>query len=127
MKRSKKIALSLIASVSLTACSQEYTYQRTQREVYPTKEQCVEDWGDEQECEQDTATRRYYGPHYMFRSGYPYYYRSGSADPVPVSKDAKFARLSEGTRSPRSSGTLSSRHISRGGFGRSAALHGSGS
>jgi uncharacterized protein YgiB involved in biofilm formation len=124
MKRSKKIALTLLASVSLVACgcNQE---QMTRREVYKTKQQCIDDWGSDDACEPDRSGG-YYGPHYIYRGGSAYYFPRGSVDPVPVAGNAKFANVHEGMRSNQSVGTISDRHISRGGFGRSSLFHGSG-
>ena len=124
MKRSKEIALTLLASVSLVAggCSQE---QMTKREVYKTRQQCIDDWGSEEECEQDRSGG-YFGPHYVYWGGHPYYYPRGSVDPVPVRGNAQFAGVREGMRSAYSAGTISDRHITRGGFGKSSSFHGTG-
>jgi uncharacterized protein YgiB involved in biofilm formation len=126
MKRSKRIALTLLASASLAAygCGSE---QATQREIYASKDKCVEDWGGDDKCEEGQGGRHYYGPHYIFRGGYPYYFRPGSRDPLPLGRDARFSGIHPGMRSPHSAGTLSTTRASRGGFGKSASLHGGGS
>ncbi len=126
MKRSKKIALTLMASVSIAAfsCSEE---QQAQREIYATKEQCVRDWSAGDECERDVSSNRYFGPRYFFYGGYPHYYRSGGTELVPVSKDANFSNVKPGMRSPHSIGSFAVTHVSRGGFGKSSAFHGGGS
>jgi hypothetical protein len=62
MKRSNKIALVIIASVTLTSCGSGT--QKTQRDVYTSREKCTEDWG-ETNCEDTSSseTGRYYmGP-----------------------------------------------------------------
>ncbi len=123
MKRSHSISLVLIASASLVACGPDY--QDTKREIYASRDKCEEDWGDPKNCEEETTPtgRRYYGPRYFFSRGYPYYYPPGGRDPAPVQKDSGFSRLTEGAKSPRSLGSLSSRVV-RGGFGKSAGVHG---
>jgi uncharacterized protein YgiB involved in biofilm formation len=126
MKRSKRIALTLLASASLAACGCS-SEQATQREIYASKEKCVEDWGGDDKCEEGSGGRHYVGPHYIFRGGYPYYFPRGGGDPVPLSRDARFSGVQPGMKSPHSAGTLSTTHVSRGGFGRSSSLHGGGS
>ncbi len=123
MKRSKQIALALIASISITAgCSEKVP---TSREVYKSRQACIEDWGTPEECQEDNTQRGYYhGPHYIYMGGYPYYYRTGYDDPMPVSRSAKFASVAEGSSSSLSAHRISS-NISRGGFG--GAFHGSSS
>jgi len=117
MKRSKKIVLAIIASATLTACGS--STQPTQRDVYANKEKCAEEWGDNN-CEEATGSggRTYSGPHYFIRSGYPYYYPRGGADPDPVRASAvpRFHGVSGYSPSGRASHTVAS-SISRGGFG----------
>ncbi len=127
MKRSSRISLILIASASLVSCGPDY--QDTKRELYASRDKCAEDWGDPENCEEvSTPTGRgYYGPHYYFFRGSPYYYPPGGRDPVPVRQDAAFARVPEGGRSSRSLGSISNLHVVRGGFGRSAGVHGASS
>ncbi|OQX14308.1 MAG: hypothetical protein BWK76_14850 [Desulfobulbaceae bacterium A2] len=124
MKRSRTITLTLLASVavSLTACR---SVQETKRELYNSRDRCVEDWGVEDRCE-SSGTGGFYGPHYYWRSGTPYYYPRGGGDPQPVSQ-GHFAKVREGTFSPNSTGTVSSSISRRGGFGRSSSSHASGS
>ena len=124
MKRSPRISLILIASASLVACGPDY--RDTKRELYASRDKCEEDWGDPKNCEEvNTASGRgYYGPHYSFFRGSPYYYPSGARDPVPVGKDVGFGRVAEGGKSPRSIGSISSMRLVRGGFGKSAGAHG---
>jgi hypothetical protein len=123
MKRSPAISLILIASASLVACGPDY--QETKREIYATRDKCEEDWGDSKNCEEEAtpAGRRYYGPRYFFSHGYPHYYPPGGRDPAPVTSEAGFSRVAEGAKSPRSISSLSSRVV-RGGFGKSAGVHG---
>lgn len=124
MKRSKKIALTLIASISIgvSSCSQE---QSTKREYYASKQRCAEDWGSDDKCEEDKNTPGYYyGPHYIYYRGYPHFFRPGGSEPEPLSAGAKFAAVPEGGRSLNSVRSVSSVHISRGIFGRAAGFHG---
>jgi uncharacterized protein YgiB involved in biofilm formation len=123
MKRSRTITLTLLASaaVMLTACSDS---QETKRELYSSKERCVEDWGSEDKCE-PAESGRYHGPHYYWYSGRPYYFPRGSTDPQPVNT-GRFAGLREGGTSSHSIGSVKS-SVSRGGFGSSSSFHSSGS
>lgn len=123
MKRSQRIALTLLASVSLTAtgCSQQ---QPTQREVYLSKENCAQDWGSEANCEPSSTGTAFWGPNYYYRGGYPYYFPKDRDEPVPVDRNAQFSRVAPGAKSPLSAGTLATTHIARGGFGRGSASHG---
>lgn len=101
-RSSLKISLVFIGVVALCGCQQE------QRNVYKSKEDCLQDWGGAQDCEEVTRENGYYGgAHHP--SGYyygPRYYGSG------------------GTRS----GAPSVRAVSvaRGGFGSSLGFHGGG-
>ncbi|OQX08464.1 MAG: hypothetical protein BWK76_23555 [Desulfobulbaceae bacterium A2] len=125
MKRSRTITLTLLASVavSLTACK---SVQETKRELYNSRDRCVEDWGTGDKCEPSGAGGGYYGPHYYWHSsGRPYYYPSGASDPQPVSH-GRFASMREGSHSSHSTGTVKS-SVSRGGFGHSSSSHSSGS
>ena len=126
MKRSRTITLSLIATLSLgfQGCSHK---QATSRELYESKQKCIEDWGSEQDCEEDKNTRYYYGPHYFYRSGRPLYFPRGNEEPVAVPDSAKFSKVPEGARSGHSTSRVTSTHISRGGFGSTGSSHGSGS
>ena len=127
MKRSKKITLTLIASISLVACGDES--QPTKRAVYANKQDCIGDWGNEKDCEEvlQQGARSYYGPHYFYNYGRPYYIPSGSQDPKPVSSTAAFSRVSEGMQSSTAIRSIHTSSVARGGFGAHASSHGSGS
>lgn len=104
MKRrsSLEISLVLIGMVTLSGC------QKEQRNVYKSKEDCLQDWGSAQECEEVTQGNNYYGGTYH-PSGYyfgPRYTGSGGT------------RL--GTPSVRAV------TVARGGFGSSLGFHGGG-
>ena len=123
MKRSGAITLTLLtsAAVLLTACSRE---QATKREVNPNKGKCVQDWGSEDKCE-STTTGHYYGPHYYWNSGRPYYFPQGGGDPEPA-RTGHMSSLAPGGHSSNSISSISS-SVSRGGFGHSSSSHSSGS
>ena len=125
MKRSKQITLVLIASASLVACGP--STQDTRREIYGTREKCVEDWGSGDDCEQQPGSGYYHGPHYYYRSGVPYVFRRGSDQAQPANPAGRFSRLPPGALSLNSTGSLRTSHISRGGFGRIGSFFSSGS
>jgi hypothetical protein len=84
------------------------------RDIYTSKEDCLKDWGDEGNCEQDTSRRagsaNFYGP----------WYRSGQ---YGSSSDSKSAGTVDAPRpGSHASGTA---HVTRGGFGGSGAAHSS--
>jgi hypothetical protein len=125
VKRSRTVALTLVASAFLVAggCSSE---EATTREMYASKDKCAEDWG-EKECEENQTRSGYYGPHYFYRSGTTYYVPRGSDEPVPVRHDQGFSRVAQGARSTNSVTSVSSTRTVRGGFGSTAHAHGGGS
>ncbi len=88
------VSLVLIGVMGLAGCSEQ------KRHVYRTKQDCVEDWGSEKDCEEPPAGSPYY------HSGYWYGPRwSGSGSTW------------HGSRS------ISSVTVSRGGFGRLGSFH----
>lgn len=105
MKRrsSLKISLVLIGMVTLAGCQSE------QRNVYKSREDCLQDWGDDKNCEQVTSGNHYYGGGYHPIGSY------------------------YGPRYTGNGGTLSGApsvravSVARGGFGSSASAHGGGS
>lgn len=116
MKRSKRIGLTLLASLSLTACGG--AEQPTERALYKSKQECAEDWGSDDDCE-DYGNGYYRGPHYYYSGGRPYYYSKKTGESLAVADSAKFSRVAAGSRSPKAATTISS-SVSRGGFGFSA-------
>lgn len=126
MKRSRKIVLTLIASASLGAygCSSE---QATQREIYTSKEKCIEDWGTQENCEENKTYRTYYGPHYYRSGGGIYYFPHGSDKSALLGNNARFSSVAPGMKSPNSFSSFSATKVIRGGFGRSSSFHGGGS
>ncbi len=131
MRRSKQITLSILATVVLTTgCSGEPKQLSLNREQYKSKEDCLNDWNSEQDCEEvrDQRLRGWYGPRYFYWRGYPYIYHGPDRDPTPVGNAARFSRVAEGQRSAFSAGrTTSMGHLTRGGFGSSGASHSSSS
>ena len=123
-KRMRSLNLTLVlmgtaALGGLTGCGNLESNKSTSRDVYANLDACKADWGNPGDCEEvaSSATtghtgfggsRRFYGPRYSSRSG-----SSG------FSSDAR--------PGARSSGTISSSSVSRGGFGASASRHGGGS
>ncbi len=104
MKRrsSARITLVLIGTLALTAgCEKE------QRNVYKSKEDCVQDWGQGEKCEEVTTSNNHYGGGY-YSPGYFYgpTYSGG------------YSQSSTGLHSTRSVA------VARGGFGALAAFHG---
>lgn len=124
MKRSKEVALVLIATASLVACGPDT--QSTRREYYASREKCQEDWGSDK-CDEDPQRGIYTGPHYFYYGGHPYYFPRGSDTPVQAGSGMRISALSEGMRSANTLGTVSDSHIVRGGFGKSSFSHGGGS
>lgn len=105
-KSSACVTLVLLGAAALAGCSD--TAQTNRRASYATKEECVADWGDAKDCEEQARPgggTRSYGP----SSGTWHSYSGGS---------------SGGFFGGRGSSSGSSSHsISRGGFG----SHGSSS
>ncbi len=104
MKRrsSLNISLALMGTLALTAC------QKEKRNVYKSKEDCQQDWGSAQSCEEVTGNNSHYGGQYYTR-GYYYGPRYSGSDG------------GAGMHSTRSVA------VARGGFGGFGGFHGGGS
>jgi hypothetical protein len=126
MKRSRKIALTLIASACLFATGCGDDEKKTERQVYANKEACARDW-DSGECEPDSSGRRYYGPHYYFMGSRVWYYPSGYSTPVETRPTMGASTLKPGSVSSGAVSHVTSTHTTRGGFGSSASAHGASS
>ena len=134
MKRSKSIPLMLIGTLALAACGPQHEEVTYRQHGYDSKQQCVQDWGNEQQC-QSRSGGGYVGPRYMWNHG--------AGHPVVINQDGSTQQLSNtylsrpGTASAASSavtgtvsapansqiasaGRASGSVISRGGFGSSA-------
>lgn len=98
-RRSATVSLVLIGLLAATSgCGQD-----EQRHVYRTKQECMEDWNDEKECEEIPSSSPYRSHGVYFG---PRYY--GSA---PAGRGIRAATVAT---------------ISRGGFGGLSHFHGSG-
>lgn len=101
-KSSSHITLVLLGAAALSACSDPVDT----RDVYASRADCVQDWGEEQKCEPVRdgryATSHYYGPRYVSSSG------------------------TSTTTARSGSRAIASSHVSRGGFGSSASSHSGG-
>jgi len=132
MKKSRKIALTLIASACIMASGCGDDEKKTERQIYASKEACEKDW-DSKDCVYQQSDRRYYGPHYYFIGGRTWYYPHGYNNPVESRPGQGAYNLKPGsTSSSALSRTGSSRSSSvgsssRGGFGSSSRSHGVGS
>ncbi len=122
MKRSRRIALTIMASLALTACDDD---QSTLQALYNSQQECIEDWGID-ECEADDDSH-WHGPHYYYHNGRHHYYskKAGGAS-VPVADSSSISKLSAGAAPTHATSTRAT-SVSRGGFGSSASTHGSSS
>lgn len=93
-RSSLRITLVLVGLVALAACSDE------KRNVYRTRQDCIDDWGDGKGCEEAPPGSSHYHTGYWYGPRW-----SGSS--------------SHGARS------ISSVTVSRGGFGRMGGFHSS--
>lgn len=77
-----QITLVLVGLATLTACGEQ------KRNVYRTKQDCIEDWGDDKKCEEAPRgsshyhTGYWYGPRWSGRS----YHGTRSINSVSVSR-----------------------------------------
>jgi uncharacterized protein YgiB involved in biofilm formation len=119
-RRSAQITLVLLGAAAIAGCGDDDSDQR--RDLYASKQDCVQDWGDETKCEvapPGTTSSRphsgsgyYWGPAYSGSS-----YRTGSS----TSNSTGWTSARSGSRAVASSS------FSRGGFGHSSSSHGSSS
>jgi hypothetical protein len=112
MKRSRKIVLVLIASISVTACSTAEDFDPSEQRTYSTRADCLRDWKDDKYCESSTEGGRssYYGPRYLQSNGGVYVTtKNGQTERVGADIPA-----AHGFSSSRSTG------VTYGGFGGSA-------
>lgn len=80
MKRSAKITLVLISSISLiaTGCSSQ---QATKKEMYQNLDDCAQEWGSSAYCQPTTPSNPYsyyLGPDYYISKGRVYYFPPGT-------------------------------------------------
>jgi hypothetical protein len=127
MKKSRKIALTLIASACIVAsgCGSDEE-KKTERQVYASQDACAKDWGSG-DCELDSKDRRYYGPHYYFIGSRVWYYPVGYSSPVEPRPGQGASALKPGAVSAGAVSHVSATRSARGGFGSSAHAHGASS
>jgi hypothetical protein len=112
-KSSTRITLVLLGAAALAGCGADGD-DGTRRDVYASKEDCVADWGSEQECAPATAQEHRSGGRAIW---FGPTYRSGSSS----SRGSGAGSSRSGSRSIGSTG----RSTSRGGFGSSGRSSGS--
>ncbi|MFC5600728.1 hypothetical protein [Deinococcus cellulosilyticus] len=109
MKRSAQISLVVLASVTLTACSND----DESRMQYRSMQDCIDDWGAAELCERSTdsgiSAAYFLGPYFIYKAGKYYYKRTSRSSYVPAPVTGG---LSKPGISSRSTGT-----VIRGGFG----------
>jgi hypothetical protein len=116
-RSSARVTLVLLGAAALAACGQEDDALR--RDVYASKDDCVQDWGDELKCEKQPAPGFTSGG----RSGYWYGPSYGSGQYGSSSRSEPPGTVSQSRPGSHSVGTS---HVSHGGFGASGAAHASG-
>jgi hypothetical protein len=125
MKKSKSIALTIIASACIVATGCSDDEKKTERQIYSSVDACEKDWGSgECEPDRDRDKRRYYGPNYYFIGSRVWYYPMGYGTPIETRPTQAASSLKPGAVSSGAVGHMSSSHSARGGFGSSAHAHG---
>ena len=114
-RRSAHITLVLLGAAALAGCGDD----NDRRDLYASKQDCVQDWGDETKCEQappgTTSSRPHSGGGYFWGPAYSSgSYRTGSS-----SSSTGWTAARSGSRAVASSS------FSRGGFGSSSSSHSS--
>lgn len=117
MKRSPCISLVLLSTLSLTACDSDVSAMRSE---YLTLQDCVQDWGDANECEESGG--RYFGPAFYYDDiDKKHYYKSKKHGKVmPGATNPAIARALAGSHSK----AVAQSSVKTGGFGRSGSFHG---
>lgn len=120
-RSSPSVTLVLIGTAALSACGQQDDTLR--RDIYASRADCVQDWGDEQKCEAQPAGSGFAGSNGSTHGGGFFLgpsYRSGQ---FGSSSSARSAGTVDAARS--GSHAIATSHVSRGGFGSSGASHSS--
>lgn len=117
-----------MASTCLLAssCNSE---QETRRDIYASKEDCAKDWGND-DCETtqiSSSAHGFYGPHYYYSGGRPWYYPIGQDTPIETRPSQGAYRNSPESNSSHSLTTFHSSKPLRGGFGHFSSFHGGSS
>ena len=124
MKRSPYISLVILSTLSLTACNSEVPGNRSQ---YSTIADCIQDWGDADECEKLTGDNGFLGPAVIYDDyDRKHFYKSKKHGKLmPSFANTAFSN-SLATRQSKAIGHLTS-SVKVGGFGSSAGFHGASS
>ena len=122
MKRSVKVPLLVLGSIAaLQGCSPRAEYESKQQR-YASREECLQDWNDEQSCNQeifvDEHNRIHTGGYYY---GPRYYWDRDINKPVEIRSDGttrtlNYTRIDPIKGSPTGT-TMYKGTVSRGGFG----------
>jgi uncharacterized protein YgiB involved in biofilm formation len=117
-KRSLHVSLVLLGAAALAGCG-----ETDKRDVYANQADCVQDWGEQTQCEPvrdgNYHSSYYYGPHYndSLWNRWWLFHRSGQTV-------APLHRSSHAIGSH--SHAVATHSVSRGGFGAHASAHSSG-
>jgi len=117
-KSSRTITLVLIGAASLGGCGD--SGPPLTRDIYRTRADCAQDWGDERKCEPAATGGSAGGTHYWYGPSY-------SARPDSAAGHAGTSSAAETITQPRAGSHAIASHVSRGGFGLGASSHSSGS
>lgn len=93
----------------------------TKRNLYESKDNCLKDWGED-DCE-EMPGGRYYGPHYYYVGGRPWYFPRNASSPKEVESTKGFSRLAPHAASINAHSAASFSRTVRGGFGHFAGFH----
>jgi uncharacterized protein YgiB involved in biofilm formation len=136
MKRSHEVVLWMLGTLGFTAMySEEKTIEQLKQDYYTSKADCVQDWGDEENCKEDTKPTytsggggggggggRYNGPRYYWdrSEGHPVIVTdSGKHQPIPTAHPG-------GNALSHSVSSLNAGSVTRGGFGHFSFRSGGG-
>ncbi|NCJ06144.1 hypothetical protein GS597_06355 [Synechococcales cyanobacterium C] len=124
-RKSAKVSLIFLATISITACTQ---YENDQTRIYRSQQDCIEDWQDPSLCkpykkDSRTSNDYYQSPRYRIHEG-TMYVRDGNDRYAPAGAGVK--RTLSGNS--RSIGNVNVKTpVPRGGFGKGASVRSSGS
>lgn len=107
------------ATLSLTACGDSFDEQAFEANRYATKQECQQEWGNDERACQSRSGGGFYGPRYFYNhaTGSAYAaYPDGTRTPVPTSALSAGRNISSGTAA------FASSSVSRGGFGARAGF-----
>lgn len=123
MKRSHEVALWMLgAGLGVAMLSEDKAIEQLKQDRYASKADCVQDWGSEENCREDSASAShasgssgggYYGPRYYWdrSEGRPVIVTdSGKHQPMPSARPG-------GNALSHSVGSVNAGTVTRGGFG----------